>query len=34
MKRERMRDVAAVAVELLAVLALLACAAVGWTVLP
>lgn len=34
MKRDKMRDVCAVAVEFLAVLALLGCAAVGWTVLP
>ena len=34
MNRDKMRDACAVCVEFLALLALLACAAVGWTVLP
>jgi len=34
MKWEQVRDVCAAAVEFLALLALLGCAAVGWTVLP
>jgi len=34
MTRARMRDVWAVLVEVLAAVALIGCAAVGWTVLP